>query len=112
MTTAAAMRGVPYTLQSAATTGNGNIVSPPPSFIHHTITIKGLTAIAAGAVQIETADDDTYTGTWGQIGGGPITVVDVTEIVVNFEGVFKFIRARISTTVTGGTVTVTYNGAP
>lgn len=108
----AANRGIPFPLQVAATTGNGIVVAPPVSFKHHTITIKGNTAVASGAVQIETADDPAYTGVWGQIGGGPITVIDVAEQVINFEGVFNFIRARVSTTIAGGTVTVSYYGAP
>lgn len=110
--TFAAMRGVLFALQTAATTGNGVAIAVPVSFRHHTVIIKGNTAIASGAVQIESADAPDYTGVWGQIGGGPITVVDVAELVINFEGVYPFIRARVSTTIAGGTVTVEYYGAP
>lgn len=112
MALAAAMRGVPYALQTAATTGNGNVVTPPVSFNNHIITIKGSAGIASGAVQIETADDPDYTGTWAQVSGGPITAVASAELVANFTGQFQFIRARISTTIGSGTVGVTYVGAP
>jgi hypothetical protein len=112
MALAAAMRGVPYTLISAATTGNGNVVAPPVSFNNHVIIIKGAGGVASGAVQVESADDPDYTGTWAQIGGGPTTVVDVTELMVTFTGAYPFIRARVSTVVAGGTVTCTYAGRP
>jgi len=110
---AAAMRGVQYDLQSLATTGNGNVLAIPSSFRHHTIIIKGIATVSAGAVQIETANEYDYSGTWAPIGGGPVTVVDASDIVINFEGIFNFIRARVSTDITGGgTVTVNYTGAP
>ena len=108
----AAMTGVPFLLQDTQTTGNGNVLAIPPSFRHHTIIIKGNSTIAAGAIQIETANEYNYAGTWAQVGGGPITVVDGADVVYNFEGVFNFIRARISTTITGagGSVSVAYEG--
>ena len=70
--------------------------------------------MTSGAVQIETANEYDYSGTWAPIGGGPITVVASTDLVANFVGVFNFIRARISTTIAGGatpSVTVQYTGA-
>jgi hypothetical protein len=111
-TPAAAMTGVPYDLQTAATTGNGNVLAIPPSFRHHRLTIKGIATVSTGAVQPEAADEYDYAGTWGQIGGGPITVLDAADIVVNFEGTFNFIRVRVSTDITGGgSVSVSYSGA-
>lgn len=106
----AAMSGIPVALQSAATTGNGIPVAIPPSFLHHTVTVKGSAGVDAGAIQIEASDDADYAGTWAPIGGGPVTVVASSEIQVTFEGLYQFIRARISTNVTGGTATVTYTG--
>lgn len=110
-----AMRGVPFVLQSLATALNaaGNVIAIPKSFVHHTITIKGNGTATLGAIQIESANAPDYAGTWGQIGGGPITILTDTELIINFEGIFEFIRARVSAAVTGGgTVTVTYMGAP
>ncbi len=110
--TIAAMSGVPVSLQDAQTTGNGVVIAIPPSFRNHTIIIKGNSTVSAGAVQVETANEFNYSGTWAQVGGGPITVVDGADVVFNFEGVFNFIRTRISTSITGGgSVTVQYQGA-
>lgn len=106
------MRGVPFVLQDAAQSGNGAVILVPPSFKEHRITIRGAGGVAAGAVQPEAADAPDYSGTWGRIGGGPVTVVDVAELVVSFEGVFNAIRCRISTNIVMGNVTVTYTGHP
>lgn len=110
-TVAAAMRGVPYPLQSAATTGNGNVVAPPINFTAHMIQVIGTTGIGAGVITIEAANDPDYAGTWSPI-GTTITPTSTAEIDQHFVGVYKFIRARISTTVTGGSVTVNYVGGP
>ncbi len=111
-TVVAASSGVLVPLQTTATTGGGTVVAPPSDMKNHTIYLKGNTTVSAGAVQIETADDPDYSGTWGQVGGGPITLVDATELAVSFVGVYYFIRARISTTVTGGgSLTANYLGS-
>ena len=112
MATAAANRGVQYALQTAATTGNGNIVAPPSSIRNHTIFLKGNATVSAGAVQIESADAEDYSGTWAAIGGGPVTLVSGAELVVTFSGIYPFIRCRISTTVTGsgGSLDANYVG--
>lgn len=62
--------------------------------------------VSAGAVKIETASDLSYTGTWAVLStvtyasGAPLSVyVGITDAV-------RCIRARISTTVSGGTVDV------
>lgn len=107
-----AMRGVPYTLQAAASAlGRGLVIAIPKNFREHRITIKGSAGVASGAVQPETADDPAYAGTWQAI-GSPVTVVANAELGVSFEGVFDFISVRISTVLVGGTVTVTYMGNP
>src|SRR5215510_10883680 len=93
-----AMRGNPVTLQDTATTGNGTVIAIPPSFKDHTNTIKGNGAVGAGAIQLEGADDPAYSGTWAPLGGGPVTVVAASELIFTLQGLFKFIRARISTT--------------
>ena len=49
MATAAAMQGYPYELQTAATTGRGNIIAPPTSIRNHTIYLKGNATVSAGA---------------------------------------------------------------
>lgn len=107
----AATRGVSVNLQTTATVGNGNAIAIPNSFTQHKVSIKGIGAVGAGAIQIESADTEDYSGTWSPVAGGPITVVASAELDVNFSGIYKFLRARISTTVTVGTVTVDYQGS-
>lgn len=105
------MSGVPMTLQSAATTGNGTAIAIPSSFRRHKLTIVCSAGVSAGAIQPETAKDASYAGTWAPLGGGPITVPAAsTAFEYTFEGIFAAFRARISTTVADGTVTVTYEG--
>lgn len=110
MTTTSPMRGVPLLLQDAQTTGNGLVIAIPPSYDYHSIIIQGSSGVASGAVQLESAAAPDYAGTWAPVGGGPITVVADTEAAIDFEGTFIFLRARISTDIVGGTVTVTYKG--
>jgi hypothetical protein len=105
-----ATRGVPYNLQSAATTGNGKVIAIPNSFRKHKITITSSAGISAGAIQIETSDNPSFAGTWAPVGGGPIALVANSNQILDFEGIFPFIRARVSTNVVGGTVSVTYEG--
>jgi len=109
--TPAAMSGVAFALQApGSTTGNGNVLAIPPSFRNHNILIKGSAGIGAGAIQIETSNDIADANTWAPI-GGPVTVIASTDIVVNLTGYFKFLRARISTNLTGGTVGVDYESS-
>lgn len=110
MPQASAMRGVPYQLQTAATSGNGLAVSVPTSFREHRITIKGGASVSAGAIQPEAADSPSYSGTWAPI-GSPVTVTANAELAVAFEGIYQNVRARISTPLVGGTVDVFYVGA-
>lgn len=112
MTQDSAMRGVPYVLQPAGTTtGNGNVLAIPSNFREHRVTITGSAGIASGAVQLESADDPAYAGTWQAI-GSPVTAVASAELAVAVEGIFQFIRARISTNIVGGSVAVSYIGTP
>jgi len=104
-----AMRGVPVTVQSAATTGSGTVIAIPNSFTEHIFTINGSSGVAAGAIQIETADDPGYSGTWAPVGSA-ITIQASKEIASNISGIYPFLRANISTPVVTGTVTVQYKG--
>lgn len=109
-----AMRGVPVTLQNAASADEapGLALAIPDSFKHHTIIIQTSAGVASGAVQPESADNPAYAGVWAPVGGGPITVPAASsESIYNFEGVFKALRCRISTIIGGGTVTVIYVGS-
>jgi hypothetical protein len=115
-TIAAAMSGVPFALQAAATTGNGNVLAIPPSFRNHSFLVKGSSGVSSGAVTIETANDPADTNTWAAIDpiesvANPVTVVASADLMINYSGILNFVRARISTTVVGGTVSVDYEGA-
>lgn len=66
--------------------------------------------VSAGVVTIESAPNATYTGTWA-----PLAVVTYTSgspkcDLVQVSGTGLAFRARISTAITGGTVTVTFLG--
>ena len=111
-TTTVTTRGLPYVvaLQSAATTGSGNIVDTKGAVAQGQIWITWSAGCGAGAVQIETSDDPTYAGTWAPF-GSPITWTAASKKdIVNVPVAIGAVRARISTTVTGGTIDVTWQG--
>jgi len=107
--TIAAMPGVVTSMQAAATTGNGTVLAIPSTINNHNFMITGSAGIGAGAVTLETSNDPTYSGTWAQV-ASPITVVASAALLTKYTGLLNFVRARISTTVTGGTVNVDYQG--
>lgn len=92
-------------LQNAQTTGNGNAQDLRGMGREHTIYITGSAGVSAGAVQFETAPTTDYSGTWAAI-GSPVTVTASTTAIAQVTGCFGAVRARISTTVVDGTVTV------
>lgn len=115
----AAMSGVPYTMQNAQTTGNGDTVACPPSFRNHTWIVTAAAGVSSGAITIETSNNPTDAGTWAVVPmansiANPITVIAGADLMLEHTGILNFIRARISTTIAGGgapSVTVTYEGA-
>lgn len=92
-------------LQSGATTGNGDAVNLQGYQRELSVYIVGSDGVTAGAVQVETAPTTDYAGTWAPL-GGPISVPDNECVLAQFTGAFMAVRARISTTVADGTVTV------
>jgi hypothetical protein len=113
----AAVKGQNITIQDAQTTGNGTALAIPPGIKRHTFYIRGNGAIGAGAIQLETASDPDYTGTWAALVNdlatattNPVTVVGSAEVIYRIDGAFTALRARISTTITTTTVTVIYRG--
>ena len=105
-----AMRGVNFPMQVAATTGNGTPAAIPPSFFAHQFVVKWSAGVSAGAIQIETADKADYSGTWAAVGAPIATAAASSEQVSNITGTYGALRARVSTTVVGGTVDVSYVG--
>lgn len=109
MAVEAAQPGYITILQQAASSGNGNIVAVG-ILDDHSIEIEGSVGVVAGAIQIESSFDSNYTGTWNPVGSGPITVVASMKLLAQFSGSYIFLRGRISTAMSGGTVTVKYVG--
>lgn len=106
----AAMRGVPVTLQSAVTTGNGTVIAVPRNFNNHSLLLKTSSGISAGKVQWEGANADDYSDTWVAI-SAEVTLAASKEVAQEVVGPLPaFIRARVSTDVVGGTVTAEYTG--
>lgn len=112
--TKAAMRGIAISVHAAGSsaTGRGTVLAIPNSFRRHKFTVKCSAGVASGAVQPETAEEYNYAGTWAPIGGGPVTVPAASSaLIIEFEGVYKFLACRISTVIGGGTVEVIYEGS-
>lgn len=93
-------------VQSGATTGNGTELDCR-QFGGRRITayITGSAGVSAGAVTLETAPEPGYAGTWAPLDTAE-TVVASTTAIVQADGPFAVVRARISTTVADGTVDV------
>ena len=98
-----------WTLQSAATTGNGtpwNTRASLPTTIYFVAWSDGC---SAGAVTLETAATAAYAGTWAPLVTVSWSAASKTDVIQVFAPI-GVIRARISTNIVGGTVTVTAYG--
>lgn len=105
----AAIRGALITLLNAVTTGSGTTISLPANVSRHTIYLVGAGDIA-GAVSIEEAHNKDYAGTWSQIQSVDVGSINDSAIVVHFEGAIAALKVRITTTITGGTLSAYYRG--
>lgn len=106
-----ALIGVPFNLQLATTTGNGTVCAVPPAARNHTIYLTCVGTISTGKVKVETAITPDESGTWALLGTEQTLVAGVlTVTVVNTP--LKFLRARLSTGITGsgGSLTANYVG--
>jgi len=90
-----------FPLQSAATSGAGQVAELKALARSLVAYITGTGVVSTGAVQLETAPSKDYAGTWAAI-GSPVTVVSGTTIAVTSVAPYGYVRARISTAVTGG----------
>lgn len=97
-------------LPAGSTAGNGSPVDLGVPMSSHTLVVVGSAGITAGAVQLQIAADynpgnpAANPGTWVNI-GSPLTAtasVAVTASVANVPA--RFIRATVSTGITGGSV--------
>ncbi len=103
------MVGLHQKLHTGGTSAaNGNIVILDGELAQLTVYITTTdTTVSAGAVTCEEAPSGTYTGTWAAMssdtgGSAAITPVAGTTIVRHYTGCFGAVRARISTSITGG----------
>ena len=95
---------VDQVLLNAVTTGSTAYQSrsgsaPQIGYHHH---IKWASGVTAGAVTIECADDDDYTGTWASMMVVTFSGTAPNQDYVYTPGRPKAIRHRVSTTVSGG----------
>ena len=90
--------------QSAATT-TGTIPGPINGN-KITIYVAASAGVSAGVVTIEEAATSSYTGTWSVV-QAVTTSAASTVTAVHLDGFYGALRVRISTEITGGTVTVT-----
>jgi len=91
------------------------VICPSGGCSNHKFTIETSAAVT-GAVQLETAPHPDYAGVWSPLG----TATDVATIaggsaagileIRHSQIVINAVRARISTVIGGGTVTVDYAG--
>lgn len=116
-TTTVPPAGVLVRLMSNQTVLNtvGVIACPSPGLKNHTFQLISSASIT-GAVTLESAPDPTYTGAWSPLAAA----IDVATIgpaaagvleVTFANRVFVAVRARISTVIAGGNLTVNYIGA-
>lgn len=111
-TVQAVMSGVPFQLLTAVTTGTGTAVAIPMSFRNHSFIVNAVAA-TTGAIQLETSNDINDSQTWAPLTATTTAIVTNTDVLVEFAGIIQFVRARVTTTIAGGTtpgVTVTYYG--
>lgn len=110
-----ALKGVNILLMSAqsASGTRSTVVCPGPGIKNHTLNIR-VSAAVTGAIQLETANDPNYTGIWAPLGGGPIDLATAGaggELEFRFSNItITAVRARITTIVVGGNVSVEYLG--
>lgn len=98
------------TLQEAATSGSGVVVDTEARAREMTFYVLGSTGVSAGEVTLEEAHDPAYAGTWQAI-GAPMVVTGNAVAVRRLRGACRAVRARITTAIVGGTVTVLLMGS-
>ena len=87
-------------LQDAATTGNGTVFNCGGISDQHTLYVQWAADVTAGVVTFETARLKGYTGTWASLLTANYNA-GATD-VYTFDAPLHYVRARISTEVSGG----------
>ncbi len=96
------------TIQSAQTTGNGTTITPVRE-VDYVFYVEWGSSTSAGVITIEEAGLAAYSDTWSTLTTVTWAAADTSE-AVHLTGIYSALRARISTTVVGGTVTVKVRG--
>lgn len=110
----AAMKGVKETILDAQTVDETvSTVVVPGSILNHTFYLRSSASIT-GAVILETAPTPDYDGAWSPLESaidvaliGPMAEGTLRKA---YTGVYGALRARISTVIAGGTLSVDYLG--
>lgn len=92
------------TLNAAGTVVGSAIISKCRESAIYIIPSAGITA---GAVQVESAHDSAYSGTWAPMGSA-LTLVASAAQIVQITGIHLNLRTRVSTGVTGGNVSAIF----
>lgn len=100
----------PIASLSAATTGTGTSVSCTNA-IQVGWSVIWSSGVGAGEVTIEAANSATYAGTWSVLDVQDFSAAPAADSIVmgTYPGPLPYVRARVTSNVTGGTVTVTIN---
>jgi hypothetical protein len=64
----------------------------------------GTAGVTAGAIQIEHSPDPSFSGTWLVLATPDTVAANAVKSIAIGVSVLRYVRARISTAVTGGTV--------
>lgn len=96
----------PLVSLSGVTTGTGVVISVGNS-VQVGWTVIWSAGVGAGEVVIEAADTVNYSGTWYELDRQPFGVN--ATVMGTYPGPVRFVRARVTTNVTGGTVTAQFN---
>ena len=95
----------PYTLQQAATTGNGAALNCRGTNRALLVFVEWSTGCSAGQIEVEQAADGDYAGTWSHIATISWSAANRVDCTL-WNAPVGAIRARVASNITGGTVTV------
>lgn len=100
----------PLATLSAVTTGTGTSITCSNA-IQVGWSILWSAGVSDGEVVIEAANASNYSGTWAEIDRQNFSTAPAANSMISgtYPGPFQFVRARVTSAVVGGTVTVTIN---
>ena len=108
-----ALKGTPIRLMTAQTVDESvsTVICPGQGIQNHTFTVTVSDPATTGILQLESSVDPLYTGVWASL----FAIIDLATIDGQLEvsisnRMIVACRARVSTVVAGGNVTVDYIG--